>query len=128
VQYIDLLKELDITPTSMIDISDGLSSEVLHLSKASNVGISIYEEKIPIDYKVMNLSEELNLNPIFCALNGGEDYELLFTIKQVDYEKIKKDPDFTVIGYVTEKSEGNNFIDKQQARHPLKAQGWVSIK
>ena len=127
VQYINILRELGILPTSMIDISDGLSSEILHLSNSSNVGISIYEDKIPIDYKVMNLSEELNLNPIFCALNGGEDYELLFTIRQADYDKIKKDPDFTIIGHVTDKSEGNNFIDKQKVVHTLKAQGWVSI-
>ena len=77
-KYLEILKEVNILPTSMIDISDGLSSEILHLAKASNVGITIHEEKIPIDYTVMNLANELKLNPIFCALNGGEDYELLF--------------------------------------------------
>lgn len=125
-KYIEVLRELDILPTSMIDVSDGLSSEALHLSKASNVGVSIYEDKIPIDYTVMNMSEEFNLNPIFCALNGGEDYELLFTINQEDYAKIEKDPDFTIIGHITEKSEGNSFISKTGEVQPLTAQGWRS--
>jgi len=127
-KYINILKELEIMPTSMIDISDGLASEALHLSKASNVGITLYEDKIPVDYTVMNLANEFNLNPIFCALNGGEDYELLFTISQKDYEKLKKDVDFTVIGFVNDKSEGNNFITKDGGSHTLTAQGWDPIK
>ena len=86
----------------MIDISDGLSSEVLHLAKASSVGITIHEDKIPIDYTAMNLANEFNMNPIVCALSGGEDYELLFTISQVHYNKFKKDADFTIVGYVTD--------------------------
>jgi len=126
-KYIEILQKLKILPTSMIDISDGLSSEALHIAGSSCVGISIYEEKIPIDYTVMNTSEEFKLNPIFCALNGGEDYELLFTIKQKDYTKIEKDPDFTIIGHVTEKSAGNNFINKTGGVQPLVAQGWKSI-
>ena len=124
VKYIDILDELNIIPSSMIDVSDGLSSEILHISNSSNVGISIYEEKIPIDYTALNLSEELNLNPFTCALNGGEDYELLFTISQKHYEKLEKDPDFTIIGFVGEKSGGNNFITKDGVSHELVAQGW----
>ena len=127
VKLVEVLNKLEIIPTSMIDVSDGLTSEILHLSKNSDVGITIYEDKIPIDHTTMNLASELNLNPIFCALNGGEDYELLFTIKQKDYEKLKKDVDFTIIGHVTNKSEGNNFIDKAGASHPITAQGWDPI-
>jgi len=128
VKYIDILKELAVVPTSMIDISDGLSSEVLHLAKASNVGITIYEDKIPIDYTVMNLASEFKINPIVCALNGGEDYELLFTINQTYYDKFKKDADFTIIGHVTDFSEGNNFITKDGASRQINAQGWDIIK
>jgi thiamine-monophosphate kinase len=122
------LKTLDILPTSMIDISDGLSSEALHLAKSSEVAVHIYEDKIPLDISAINLSEELNLNPILCALNGGEDYELLFTINQKDYEKLKSDVDFTIIGHITDKSEGSNFIAKDGSVHPLTAQGWDAIK
>ena len=128
VKYIKILDELDIVPTSMIDVSDGLSSEILHLAKASNVGITIHEEKIPIDYTVMNLANEMNLNPIVPALNGGEDYELIFTISQKHYEKLKKDPDFTIIGFVNEKLAGNNFVSKDGSTHPLTAQGWDGVK
>ena len=99
--FVKVLDDLDIIPTSMIDISDGLTSEILHLSKQSDIGITIYEDKLPIDYTTMNLAKDLNLNPIFCALNGGEDYELLFTISQDHYDKLKKDVDFTIIGHVT---------------------------
>ncbi len=128
VKYIEILKELEIVPTSMIDVSDGVSSEALHISKASSVGITIHEDKIPIDYTAMNLANEFNINPIVCALNGGEDYELLFTVSQSHYEKLKKDPDFTIIGFVTDLSEGNNFIAKDASVHPLKAQGWDAMK
>jgi|TARA_B110000240_G_scaffold64064_1_gene73009 thiamine-monophosphate kinase len=127
-KYIKILNDLKITPTAMIDISDGLSSEALHIAKASNVGVRIHEEKIPVDYTIMNLANEFNLNPIFCALSGGEDYELLFSINQSDYEKIKKDPDFTIVGYVTDISEGNNFIANDGSIHPLTAQGWDGTK
>ena len=127
-KYTQILKELDIVPTSMIDISDGLSSEALHLSKSSEVGITLHEDKIPVDYTAMNLANEFNMNPIFCALSGGEDYELLFTIGQEHYEKLKKDPDFTIVGFVTDKSEGNNFIANDGSSHPLTAQGWDAMK
>ena len=128
IKYTQILKELDIVPTSMIDISDGLSSEALHLSKSSEVGITLHEDKIPVDYTAMNLANEFNMNPIFCALSGGEDYELLFTIGQEHYEKLKKDPDFTIVGFVTDKSEGNNFIANDGSSHPLTAQGWDAMK
>tara|TARA_B100000963_G_scaffold203480_2_gene177229 strand:- start:3321 stop:4379 length:1059 start_codon:yes stop_codon:yes gene_type:complete len=127
VKYIDILNNMSIIPTSMIDVSDGLSSEVLHLSKSSSCGITIYENKIPIDYTVMNLSQEFKLNPIICALSGGEDYELLFTVDQKHYEQLKKDPDFTIIGYVNDKSEGNNLVTNDGGMHELTAQGWNSI-
>ena len=128
VKYINILKELSIIPTSMIDVSDGLSSEVLHISKSSNVGITIHEDKIPVDYTAMNLANEFNINPVICALSGGEDYELLFTVNQDAYDKLKKDPDFTIIGFVTDISEGNNFITKDGSSHPLTAQGWDAVK
>jgi thiamine-monophosphate kinase len=127
-KYTRILKELDIVPTSMIDISDGLSSEALHLSKSSEVGITLHEDKIPVDYTAMNLANEFNMNPIFCALSGGEDYELLFTIGQEHYEKLKKDPDFTIVGFVTDKLDGNNFITNDGSSHPLTAQGWDAMK
>ncbi len=127
-KYFEILKELEIIPTSMIDISDGLSSELLHISKSSRVSVKIYEDKIPIDHTVMNKAAELSLNPIFCALNGGEDYELLFTIDQKEYSKLEKDPDFTIIGHINDKSEGNFFITNDNQAHELTAQGWDSLK
>ena len=127
VKYLEILNDLNIIPTSMIDISDGLSSEVLHLSKSSSCGITIHENKIPIDYTVMNLAQEFNLNSIVCALSGGEDYELLFTVSQKHYDRLKKDPDFTIIGYVNDKSEGNNLIASDGSVHELVAQGWNSV-
>ena len=126
-KYTKILNELGIVPTSMIDISDGLSSEILHISKSSNVGITIYEDKIPIDYTAMNLAKEFNMNPITCALSGGEDYELLFTVNQEHYDKLKKDYDFTIIGFVTDISEGNNFIANDGSSHSLTAQGWNAM-
>jgi thiamine-monophosphate kinase len=128
IDIVKKLKELKIIPTSMIDISDGLSSEALHLSKSSAIGLQIYEDKIPLDITAINLGEELNLNPVLCALNGGEDYELLLTINQKDYEKLKADVDFTIIGHISDKSEGNNFIAKDGSSHPLTAQGWDAMK
>lgn len=121
---IGFLKELDVKPTSMIDISDGLASEIFHLCKQSNVGCNLYDEKIPVDSVVSTTSIDFNLNPITCALNGGEDYELLFTIAQEDFDKIKGNPHMTVIGHMTDVSSGKYLIDKQGAAFPLKAQGW----
>ena len=128
IDIVKKLKDLKIVPTSMIDISDGLSSEALHISKSSSVSVQIYEDKIPLDITAINLGEELNLNPVLCALNGGEDYELLLTINQKDYEKLKADVDFTIIGHISDKSEGNNFIAKDGSSHPLIAQGWEAMK
>lgn len=121
---IGFLKELDVKPTSMIDISDGLASEILHICKSSEVGCHIYDEKIPIDGATSLAAIEFNLDPGTCALNGGEDYELLFTVDQGDYDKIKGNPHLTVIGHITNKNDGNYFIDKNGSAITLKAQGW----
>lgn len=119
------LEELDIKPTSMIDISDGLSSETLHLSDQSKVGFRIYEEKVPMDSLTISTAEELNLNPIMCALSGGEDYELLFTISPNDFEKIKNHPDFTVIGHAVDLDQGNFLVARgSNELIALNAQGW----
>lgn len=117
-------KKLGIKPTSMIDISDGLSSEVMHLCKHSATGCSVFEDKIPLDSQTKKMAEELNINPLVAALNGGEDYELLFTIPLADHEKIKNDPDFTIIGHMTEAAEGINLITGAGSAIPLQAQGW----
>lgn len=120
-----ILKELDIQPTSMIDVSDGLSSETLHLSDQSKVGFRIYEEKVPMDSLTISTAEELNLNPIMCALNGGEDYELLFTIPPSDFEKIKNNPDFTIIGHAVSLDQGNYLVARgSNELVALNAQGW----
>ena len=121
---IEFLKKCDVVPTSMIDISDGLASEVFHICKSSNVGCQLYEEKIPIDPQTYQTSMDFNINPTVSALNGGEDYELLFTINQKDYEKIKNDPNLTVIGHITKKSQGINLIGNGDTSTPLQAQGW----
>jgi len=118
------LKELDVKPSAMIDISDGLASEILHLCKASNVGCHVYDEKIPIDAKTSMSAIDFNLDPGTCALNGGEDYELLFTISQNDFDKIKSNPHMTVIGHMTNVNDGTYFIDKNGSAIELKAQGW----
>jgi thiamine-monophosphate kinase len=123
----ELLQTLQIKPTAMMDISDGLASECFHLAKASEVGISLYEEKIPIDPSTYNFARELDLDPTLCALSGGEDYELLFTISQADYKKIENHPDFSIIGYVSDKQEGMNLITKSGNKHELKAQGWTAF-
>jgi len=124
---IQLLQTLAVKPTSMIDISDGLSSEVMHLCKQSGVGICVYEEKIPIDPQTYQMARDFDLDPTLTALNGGEDYELLFTIAQADYDKIKNNPDITVIGFVTEATDGIHLISKSGNKYPLKAQGWKAF-
>jgi thiamine-monophosphate kinase len=119
------LKELDIQPTSMIDVSDGLSSETLHLSDQSKVGFHLYEEKVPMDSLTISTAEELNLNPIMCALSGGEDYELLFTITPEDFEKINNHPDFSIIGHAVDLQQGNYLVARgSNELIPLNAQGW----
>ena len=121
---IGFLKELDVIPTSMIDISDGLASEIMHICKASKVGCHIYDEKIPIDAKTSMTAIDFNLDPSTCALNGGEDYELLFTIAQSDFDKIKGNPNMTIIGHITNEQDGIYYIDKNGSAITLKAQGW----
>ena len=121
---IKMLKELEVQPTSMIDISDGLASEIMHICTSSNTGCTIYDDRIPIDAKTSMLAIELNMDPITAALNGGEDYELLFTVNQSAYEKIASNPHFTVIGHITDKESGINLVDKQGSVIELKAQGW----
>jgi thiamine-monophosphate kinase len=121
---IQMLKELEVLPTSMIDISDGLASELFHLTSSSELGCTIYDDRIPIDAKTSIAAIEFNVDPVTTALNGGEDYELLFTIKQSDYEKIASNPNFTVIGHMTSKDSGVNLVDKNGSVVPLKAQGW----
>jgi thiamine-monophosphate kinase len=119
------LEELDVKPTSMIDVSDGLASELFHLGKESNVGVRVYEDKIPVDELTYNTAAlEFKIDPITCALNGGEDYELLFTISQEDFEKVKNHDDIHMIGYIHEKPNEHTLITKQGNVVVLKAQGW----
>ncbi|MDB2701679.1 thiamine-phosphate kinase [Flavobacteriaceae bacterium] len=125
---VELLDELNIVPTSMIDISDGLSSELLHLVKASDVGCQIYEDKIPIDPEVLGICKEFSINNTTAALNGGEDYELLFTVDQNHFEAIKNHPLLSVIGHITEKATGCNLVTGLGQQIELTAQGWTSPK
>ncbi len=124
---INALKKLEVKPTSMIDISDGLSSEILHICKNSKVGCDIYEDKIPLDYQTKKFAEELSINPLVAALNGGEDYELLFTVSISDHDKIKNDPDITIIGHITEEREGANLVTGAGTTIPLQTQGWNQL-
>ena len=124
IDIADILKEKGIKPTSMIDISDGLASEILHLCTQSNVGCSLIEEKIPIDGLTSSRAHEFKMDPTICALSGGEDYELLFTIPQSDYDKVRNHPDFTVIGHMTDKASGVNMITRSGSSVELTAQGW----
>ena len=125
---IRILKDIKVTPTSMIDISDGLSSEVIHLCTKSNVGCDLYEKKIPLDPQVISTCEEFNLDSTTIALSGGEDYELLMTISQEDYPKIKANPNLTVIGHMTDISSGMYLVTRNQEKIPLTAQGWNNLK
>jgi len=118
------LKDKDCLPTSMIDVSDGLASELLHLGKQSGVGIKIFEDKVPIDHGTYETAIEFNLDPITCALNGGEDYELLFTIKPADYEKVKNHPDIHFIGHIHNDPSQHVMVTKQETMVPITAQGW----
>jgi thiamine-monophosphate kinase len=125
---IQLLEDLEVHPTSMIDLSDGLSSEIIHLCKHSKVGITIYEDKIPLDPTVITACEEFNLDSTTIALSGGEDYELLFTIKQEDFPKIKANPSLSVIGHVVDASLGINLVTRGGQQVPIKAMGWNSFQ
>ncbi|GAA4294770.1 thiamine-phosphate kinase [Aestuariibaculum suncheonense] len=124
---VKLLADLEVTPTAMIDISDGLSSEIIHICTQSNVGCDLYEEKIPLDPQVISTCEEFNIDSTTVALNGGEDYELLMTIAQEDYPKIKANPHLTVIGYMTEESAGMHLVTRADTKIPIKAQGWKNF-
>lgn len=121
---VELLEKLEVHPTSMIDISDGLSSEILHLCKNSEVGCNLYEDKIPLDPSVIAACEEFQLDSTLVALSGGEDYELLFTIDQKEFLKIKGNPNLTVLGHITDKNEGAHLISRNGSKIPLTAQGW----
>jgi len=125
---ITFFKEKNIVPTAMIDISDGLSSELIHICKQSNVGCRIYEEKIPIALETEQTATKLNLNPLTAAINGGEDYELLFTVDIADYEKIAENPNITIIGHIEDHTTGQFLISKQEEAIPLKAMGWNQLK
>ena len=119
-----LLDDLGVVPTSMIDISDGLASELFHICSQSSVGCVIHEDKVPIDPTTYNAARSFELDPSMCALNGGEDYELLFTVKQADYDKLKNLAEVTAIGYITDAKSGYTLVAKDGTTHPIKAQGW----
>ncbi|RFN59016.1 thiamine-phosphate kinase [Marixanthomonas ophiurae] len=123
-----LLKDLDVKPTSMIDVSDGLSSEVIHICKNSKVGCNLYEDKIPLDPQVISTCEEFEMDSTTIALSGGEDYELLFTVSTEDFPKIKGNPHLTVIGHMTQESEGMHLITRANTKIPLVARGWNSMQ
>ncbi len=125
---IALLEQLDVQPTSMIDISDGLSSEILHLCKNSKVGCNLFEDKIPLDPTVISSCEEFQVDSTMIALSGGEDYELLFTVDQSDFPKIKGNPSLTIIGHMTQASEGTHLVTRAETKIPLTAQGWNSFE
>lgn len=125
---IQALRETGIQPTSMMDISDGLSSELMHICSQSNVGCRIYEERIPLDYQTAVMAEELNMNVTTCALNGGEDYELLFTIPIADHEKVSNIKDVKLIGHITKPELGLALITRDGNEFELKAQGWNPLK
>lgn len=116
--------DLKVVPTSMIDVSDGLASEAFHLCKGSDLGVAIYEDKLPIEKQSYETAAEFSIDPNACALNGGEDYELLFTIGQEDFEKVKNHPDIHTIGYMQAKSKGRTFVTRNQNAVELQAQGW----
>ncbi len=127
VDVVEWLQAQNITPTSMMDISDGLSSDILHICRQSNVGCVIYDEKLPIHSETKEIAMEFGLSGTSCALNGGEDYELLFTIAQADYEKIVLSEKISVIGYITKAEEGTNLLTQQGNKHKLVAQGWQAF-
>lgn len=124
---VQLLQDLDLKPTAMIDISDGLSSEIMHLCKQSGVGCRVYENKFPLDPQFISVCEEFKLDSTTIALSGGEDYELLFTIKQADFDKIKGNPNLTVIGHMTAKGDVPSLVTRAEEVIPLKAQGWKAF-
>ena len=125
---IEKLRNAGIKPTAMMDISDGLSSELMHICTQSNVGCRIYEERIPLDYQTAVMAEELNMNVITCALNGGEDYELLFTVPIAEHEKISEMEGIRIIGHITKPELGSALITRDGQEFELKAQGWNPLQ
>ena len=125
---IEMLRNAGVQPTAMMDVSDGLSSELLHISKESNVGCRIYEDRIPIDYQTAVMAEQFNMNLVTAALNGGEDYELLFTVPLTDHEKVSEMKGIKVIGHVTKPELGNYLVGRDGGEVELKAQGWNSLE
>lgn len=123
-----LLKELGVKPTSMIDVSDGLSSEIIHLCKSSKVGATLYEDKIPLDPTVISTCEEFELDSTTIALSGGEDYELLFTVKQEDFKKIKANPSLSIIGHIVPENDGVHLVTRGNTKVEIKARGWNSLQ
>lgn len=121
---VELLTSIGVKPTSMIDVSDGLASEILHICNASEKGCRLYEDKIPIDQMTYDTARDFGLDPTVCALSGGEDYELLFTVNQADYDKLSGQSDISIIGHITEKASGCEMVSKSGNVHPIKAQGW----
>ena len=124
---IEKLREANVLPTAMMDISDGLSSELLHISKQSHVGCRVYEDRIPIDYQTAVMAEQFNMNLVTAALNGGEDYELLFTVPLTDHEKVSEMEGIKVIGHITRPELGNYLVGRDGGEVELKAQGWNSL-
>lgn len=123
------LRDFGVIPTSMIDVSDGLASEIMHITQQSDCGAAIYEDKIPVSSVTYNTAVNIfKIDPITCMLNGGEDYELLFTVKQSDYDKIKNHPDISVIGYIQSKDKGVNLVTKGEQIIPIQAQGWNHLR
>ena len=125
---IEFFEQNNILPTSMMDISDGLSSEMLHICTQSNLGCKLYEEKLPIAEDTRTAAFKFGLDPTVCALNGGEDYELLFTVKQDDYDKISANESISVVGYMTDSEEGRKFFSKGGNSFDITAQGWNALK
>jgi thiamine-monophosphate kinase len=123
-----LLKEMEVKPTAMIDISDGLSSELFHICTQSKVGCKVYEDKLPLDPQVISACEEFELDSTMVALSGGEDYELLFTVPIADFDKIKGNPNFSIIGHITAENQGLNLVTRANQEIELKAQGWNALE
>lgn len=125
---VEMLKNAEVKPTAMIDVSDGLASEVLHICKQSNIGATIFEEKIPLDRRMAQAAHEFNIDPTTCALSGGEDYELLFAVSQDDYKKIETIEDIHPVGYITEASLGSKLVTSSGQQVKLTAQGWDALR
>ena len=128
IDIVDILEKEGIRPTAMMDISDGLASELKHICTQSKVGCTIYEEKIPIDQTTYNTSRDFNIDPTTCAMNGGEDYELLFTAPITDFDKLKNIPEISIIGHITDQNSGLQLITKNGVTSTISAQGWDGLK